>query len=161
MAESLGITDIKRLSNSRLGKAGWLILLPVVVFALPTILLIALAMLPTFAAYLSDGRREKYATLCVGGFNFAATLPYIFRLWSHGVGSSGLHVVLANVWMWMIIYLAAAVGWVVFWAVPGIVAQISQWHNRRALDAMVVRQQELLKDWGPSLLAPEDEASNK
>ena len=114
MVDSSNINEFKFKNPSKFGKMGWLLLIPIIVFALPTIMLIGLAMLPTFAAYMSDGRREKYATLCVGGFNFAATIPYIFRLWSHGVGTVGLHTILGNVWMWLVIYVTAAVGWFVF-----------------------------------------------
>ncbi|MDI9349557.1 MAG: hypothetical protein QM537_06110 [Candidatus Symbiobacter sp.] len=152
MTQTNDISEVKRFSPARLSKAGWLILLPVAFFALPTLLLVGLAMLPTLAAYLSDQRREKYATLCVGGFNFAATVPYIMRLWSHGVGVSGLHVILSNIWMWLVIYLVAALGWLVYWAVPGLIVQVSKWHNQRALLAMQLRQEELLKDWGNALI---------
>ena len=39
-------------------------------FTLPSLVLLGLGMLPTFVAMMVDQRREKYATLCVACMNF-------------------------------------------------------------------------------------------
>ena len=102
----------------RIPKLAWLLVLPFGIFALPSLILLLVAFLPTVGALISDRRPEKYAATCVGGFSLAATLPYLFRLWSQGGGMHPMMEQLSNVWMYLIIYLAAAVGWGVFYGLP-------------------------------------------
>ena len=55
-----------------------LIILTVVgllVFTLPTVLVLLVGMIPSFIAYATDRRKEKYKTLSVGCLNFLGTLP--------------------------------------------------------------------------------------
>src|SRR3546814_3594654 len=53
----------------------------IAIFTLPTVLILGIGMLPTLAATISDRRKEKYATLCVGAMNFTGVLPFLIRLW--------------------------------------------------------------------------------
>ncbi|MDA0340832.1 MAG: hypothetical protein O3B74_04445, partial [Proteobacteria bacterium] len=52
------------------------------VFTLPTVLILSVGMLPTLAAYIVDRRREKYTTLCVGSMNFVGVIPFLATLWT-------------------------------------------------------------------------------
>ena len=52
----------------------------VAIFTLPTVMLLGIGMMPTFVAMLTDRRKEKYATLCVGGMNFTGVLPFMIIL---------------------------------------------------------------------------------
>ncbi|MDI9408031.1 MAG: hypothetical protein QM523_02170 [Candidatus Pacebacteria bacterium] len=140
-----------RRRSYRIPKLAWVLMIPFGIFAMPSLILLSIAMLPTFGALVSDRRTEKYAATCVGGFNLSATLPYLFILWSQGGGMTPLMPVLSDVWMYLVIYLVSAVGWGVYWAIPQIMTRVSNWHSMGEFQDLQKRKQELLDEWGVDL----------
>ena len=145
----------------RIPKLAWVLVLPFGIFALPSLILLLVAALPTFGALISDRRPEKYAATCVGGFSLAATLPYLFNLWSFGGGMKPMIDLLSNVWMYLIIYLAAAVGWGVFYGLPLLMMRISTWHSEGQYQDLQKRKAEIIQEWGVDLVQEIEKVDNK
>ena len=150
---SLGSASMNRSRRRsyRIPKLAWLLVIPFAIFAMPSLILLSIAMLPTLGALVSDRRTEKYAATCVGGFNLSATLPYLFVLWGQGGGITPLKPLLGNVWMYLVVYLVSAIGWGVYWAIPQLMTRISNWHSMGEYQQLQKRKQELLDEWGVDL----------
>jgi hypothetical protein len=138
----------------------WLLVVPLAVMALPSVLLLFVAMMPTLAAAVTDRRPEKYAAMCVGGFNLAATIPYLIQLWATSHSMAGFMAFVGNVWAWLIIYSAAALGWGFVWLIPSLMNRLNNWMCNRDLTKLRRRQQELVDEWGVELIEADQDASS-
>lgn len=156
------MVDIARRSSRRSAKKSskifswwlWLALIPVGVIALPTVLLLVVAMAPTLVAAFIDRRPEKYAAYTVGGFNLSATIPYVLKLWFAGHTMAALTKIVANPFAWLIIYGAAGLGWVAFTYTPEVVLRVTGFRDRQNVAAMVKRQEHLVEEWGNDVIPP-------
>ncbi len=134
----------------RRAKAGWLfvICLLLVVVSLPTVLLLLFGMLPTIVAYIVDPSKHKASTISVGGMNFAGVFPYLLSLWN-GIHSIDTALgVLTDVFALMVMYSAAACGWMVFVAVPPVVAVLLNVMAERRIAALRASQKRIIEEWG-------------
>jgi len=118
------------------------------VAALPVCVLLVVGMLPTIVAYIVDQTPRRTLTLTVGPLNLAGTAPYCLQLWYGVVTMRSLGGFLGNVWVWLVMYLAAALGWLFFLGMPVIVHFMLE----RSIDRRKARLQQIQKklraDWG-------------
>ena len=134
----------------RRAKAGWLfiVFLLLLIFSLPTVLLLLFGMLPAIVAYIIDPSKHKASTICVGAMNFAGVFPYLLGLWT-GIHSIDVALgILTDVLALMVMYSAATAGWMVFVAVPPVVGVLLNVMDGRRIEALRARQKRTLKEWG-------------
>ncbi|PJF38249.1 MAG: hypothetical protein CUN55_17970, partial [Phototrophicales bacterium] len=86
---------------------------------LPTTIVLAIGMMPTIAASVIDRSRGKFLTLSVGLLNAAACLPFILYLWHVGNSIENALELMVQARTIIIIYVIAALGYVVDFAVTG------------------------------------------
>ena len=108
-----------------------IIVLSLLIFALPTVVLVVCGMLPTFVAFIIDRQPERYATFCVASMNVCGVFPYVLDLWtgSHSL-ISAVHI-LTNPFALFIIFGAAAFGWVLFTTQTGNPMLCNDTHKRQ------------------------------
>ena len=123
----------------------------VAAFTLPTVLILGIGMLPTIAAMISDRRKEKYATLCVGAMNFTGVLPFIVRLWTEEHSYEHAFRVIGSPVTWLVMYGAAALGWAIYFVAPGIVGMFIGMRTEQRIQRLRRRQRDLVEEWGPGV----------
>ena len=131
-------------------KAGWLfiVFLLLLIFSLPTVLLLLFGMLPAIVAYIIDPSKHKTSTICVGAMNFAGVFPYLLGLWT-GIHSIDVALgILTDVFALMVMYSAATAGWMVFVAVPPVVGVLLNVMDGRRIEALRARQKRTLQESG-------------
>lgn len=139
-----GTKGNKKLSGSILGVFG---LVTAFVF-MPSTVMIVIAMLPTLAAAFSDRLRGETRALTVGSMNLAGCTPFLLQLWHSGhTLDNALHII-AEPRTIVVIYSAAAIGWIIDWAMSGIVATVMVQRGNARLVAIGKRQEELVERWG-------------
>jgi hypothetical protein len=121
--------------------------------SLSSVILVALAMLPTLTAFIVDRTPQKYATFCVGGMNLSGTFPALLDLWAGGNDISTAMNLLGNVFTVGIIYGAAAFGWLVYMTVPPLVAAFLTMMAQRRVQQLRAAQAQLVEEWGDALKA--------
>lgn len=137
-------------------RSGWKLLLILVVLGLglavlPTMLVVAVGMLPTLVAYIVDGRREKYAAFSVGCMNFCGVLPFMLQLWLRDHTFAHAWKIVGDPIVWMIMYGAAACGWLIYYAAPHVVAVYLRFQLERRIQKLRGYQKELVDEWGDSI----------
>ena len=123
----------------------------VAIFTLPTVLILGIGMLPTAAALLTDRRKEKYATLCVGCMNFMGVLPFMIKLWTEDHSYDHAFTVIADPFTWLVMYGAAALGWSIYFVAPGIVGMFIAVRTEQRIQRLKKRQRDLIEEWGPGV----------
>ena len=130
-----------------------LFLLPAGVLFLPTTLLLAVGLIPTFVALIVDRAPEKYAAITVGPMNLCGVLPAALELWqgSHTV-EHALRLITDPLTL-LVACSAAGVGWLVFYAVPPLVAGIIVAHHEQEIKRAGDHQEKLSAEWGEDVAA--------
>lgn len=125
-----------------------LILAALVPFSLPTVIIVSFTMLPTLAAWVSEKGEHKYAWLCVGGFNFAGIVPFLFTLWFgvHTVDEAFDLLTEGDLLLWA--YGAAGLGWLVYMGMPPLVSSWLKFTTAHRVAAMRAAQKKLIEEWG-------------
>ena len=134
-----------------LGVAGLL------VFTLPTVLILCVGMLPTAVAFLVDRRREKYTTLCVGSMNFVGVIPFLAALWTEDHSFDMAFTILGDPFGWLVMLGSAGIGWSIFFVAPNIVAMFMAARIEQRIERLKSRQTELVEEWGPGVSGTEDD----
>lgn len=123
----------------------------IAVFTLPTVLILGIGMLPTMAALISDRRKEKYATLCVGCMNFVGVLPFMIKLWTEDHSYNNAFKVIGDPFTWLVMFGAAALGWAIYYVAPGIVGMFIGLRTEQRVQRLRRRQRDLVEEWGPGV----------
>ena len=128
-----------------------LILLPMLLMMLPTVVFMAFGVLPTFIALVIDSNTRtkiKYKWLCIGGMNFAGTFPLLFKLWFGENTFDGAISLFLEGFPLLVVYFAAAVGWLFCRCIPPIVLNITEIADQRRVVALREMQAKLIAKWG-------------
>ena len=115
---------------------------------MPTTAMLCIAMLPTLAAWMSDRIRGETRALTIGSMNIAGTTPYLLKLWSTGHDLDNALSIIADPQTIIVIYCAAGVGWIIDWAIAGVVATVMQQGGVSRLKEIRERQEALAERWG-------------
>jgi hypothetical protein len=121
------------------------------VMSLPTAIVMAVALLPAGAAFMIDRSVGRHAAWCVGATNVAGLYPFLLELWNQGHTIPGAVALLSNVLVMLAIYVAAAVGWLIFLGVPQLTMTIVQARREKQIAELRAHQEQLTEQWGHDL----------
>jgi hypothetical protein len=138
-----------------------LVVAGLLVFTLPTVLILCVGMLPTFAAFLIDRRREKYTTLCVGSMNFVGVIPFLATLWTEDHSFDKAFAILGDPLGWLMMLGSAGIGWAIYFVAPNIVAMFMAARIEQRIERLKHRQTDLVEEWGPGVSGSEDDEGNE
>jgi hypothetical protein len=120
----------------------------------PLVLVLIPGMMPTLVTLFVDRQRPRYLTCTVGMMNFAGVLPILLTVAKGQLTTTAAGLALANPVTWMVMYGAAAVGWLIWGATPPLARlclELQASQRRRALEALgkAIRQ-----EWGDEVAGP-------
>ncbi|QQG37362.1 MAG: hypothetical protein HYS17_04140 [Micavibrio aeruginosavorus] len=122
------------------------VLLAAIVF-LPTTMLVLFGMLPTVVAVVID-RHGGTRAITVGSMNLAGCFPFLLDLWTKSHTAEYAVGLITDPRTIIVIYAAAAIGYLIDWALSGIVATIMMQRANLRLSAIRKRQEEMTVRWG-------------
>ncbi len=121
---------------------------PVLFIAYPTVILALGGMLPTLVAYIIDQRGERYAARTVGYMNLSGVLVVAIEMWAGDHTWQKALDLLAEPANWLIMFGSAAVGWVLYFALPPMVKAYLKVSNELRMKQLRKEQERLSKEWG-------------
>ena len=127
-----------------------------IIMSLPTVMVIVFALLPTFVAFIVDRTPEKNAVFCVGSLNLCGVLPYLIDLWTGDNSMDGAILILTDVFSLVVMYGAAAFGWMIFQSLPPIVATFITVLAQSRLSSLRSAQRKLIEEWGSVVAKPQE-----
>jgi len=125
-----------------------LISVTLIAVAFPTIIVVAVAMLPALASWITDRTDQKYGFFCVGGLNFAGTFPYLMDLWSGNHNITGAMNIITDVFALAVMYGSAMGGWLVYTVIPPVITSFMTVLTERRLSALRANQRRIIDEWG-------------
>jgi hypothetical protein len=125
-------------------------------FAAPTCVLMLVGMVPSIVAYVVDREERPTLAFTIAPLNLAGLMPYLLQLWTGRDTMPTVVHLLTDVYVWLVIYLAAGVGWLLYLGMPTIVAVVLErsLNSRRARLRQV--QEKLRTDWGAEVAGGRD-----
>lgn len=130
---------------------GAIFALPILALLLPSLIVLSVCLLPTLGAYVADRYRDKSLAITVGLLNLCGALPALWELWSQGQTTLAARAVLGDVFLWLLAYGAAGVGWLLFMMMPPLVTTYLGISGSTRAKEMRERQEELVEIWGPEV----------
>lgn len=116
--------------------------------ALPLCVLLVAGMLPTLAAAIVDHHRARYLARTVGAMNFAGLLPSGLHMWYAGTTFASLHGMIGSPFVWLQMYGAAAVGWLLYLGAPPVARVVLDLHADDVRHKLEIRAKTLIEEWG-------------
>ena len=135
--------------NLILGIGAVLVLLTA--FSLPSLIVFTVGLLPTGVAFIVDRSDQKTGTFCVGGMNLCGVVPYVMKLWTGKHTTSAATEIISDVLSLLVMYAAAGFGWIIFLAIPPVVATFLSVVAQTRVKALRASQQEIVNEWGPEV----------
>ena len=123
-------------------------LLTMMMISLPTVILVGIGMLPTLVAGVIDRSDGKYATFCVCGINFSGLFPFLMEVWFINHSTDMAIRILTDVFNLVIIFGSAALGWVLFVAVPPVITTFLSVAAQTRLKLLKTTQSDITEEWG-------------
>ena len=118
------------------------------IFTLPTVMVLTVGMIPTFIAYATDRRKEKYKTVSVGSLNFVGVLPLLVTLWTKDHSFDMGFSVLSDPFNWLMVLGSSSAGWTIYLIAPSIVSIFLQARIELSVERLKKRQVRLVEEWG-------------
>lgn len=115
---------------------------------LPTTTMLAVGMLPTIICSLVDKTRGMVRTMSVGSMNLSGCIPFIIELWGRGNDFESAFDYLVEPRTIIVMYFAAAMGYLIDWAMTGIVCSVMVEKAKARIRDIEKRHQALIKRWG-------------
>ncbi|NNE82482.1 MAG: hypothetical protein HKN28_00775 [Alphaproteobacteria bacterium] len=121
------------------------------VVAAPALILLFVGMAPTAVAIFIDREPDKHAAISVAMLNFAGLSPFLvdFVLGSASLGEA--IALVSNVFVLVVIYGAAAGGWVLVLLLPPVSAIVLSSLTDGRIEALRKEQKQLVEDWGEAV----------
>jgi len=118
-----------------------------VVFAAQSIILM-IGMIPTIVLMIVDRSRGKIKTMTVGMSNFAGCVPFMAEVYKKGneIGYALNYAMEPRTIV--VMFTAAAVGYLIHWATRGVAAGIMAQRARARLKDIEKEKQKLIERWG-------------
>ncbi len=118
------------------------------VTALPMCVLFAAGMVPTVVAAIVDRHRSRYLARSVAAMNLAGMVQPTIALLHIGMSIPGVQHILTDSRMWLMMYGAAAVGWLLNLGMPSMARVIVDIRADQLQRQLQTRAKELVREWG-------------
>ena len=126
--------------------------LAALVLSLPTVVLLFLGLLPAMVAFIVDDDPRKYAAKCVFATNFAGAWFFLLKLWTGDHSLADAMAILTDVYSWLLMYSAAALGWLCYLWFPSIAALFMEMTAERRIARLRLQQKKLIEEWGEGVV---------
>ena len=147
-------TQRKKQGTKKLGFKRNLFLVFIIILAVvfhPTTLLLSVGMLPTFVVLLVDRTQGKTKTFTVGAMNLAGCVPFVLEVWIRGHTVETAMDYIMQPRTIVVMYFAAAIGYLIEWAMIGIVMAVMKEKGKMRLKEIDKISEDLIRRWGKSV----------
>jgi uncharacterized membrane protein len=119
--------------------------------SLYSVILVMFGMLPGLIAMIIDQESKRYISKIVLTFNAAGVAPFIAKvLSSNGANSVAVDMII-DPKTWLVIYIAASVGWIVYWLFPQVGIAMNSIKTQITVQRLNFEMEKLVQEWGDDI----------
>lgn len=108
-------------------------------------------MIPTLVCSIVDKSVNRTKTITVAAMNFAGCVPFMLEVWKKGGSLDTAITYILEPRTIVVMYFAALMGYLIDWAVTGIVSSVMVQRGKARMVAIREHQKELVERWGPEV----------
>lgn len=145
------------MAKKKKSSAGWKVQLLIVVGLIGGVLFSAMAvillvgMIPSIVSMIVDQTKGKTRTLTVASVNFAGCTPFLVEVFRNGNDMATAIQYILEPRTIVVMYLAAGMGYLIDWAMTGIVSSILVQKAKRRVRDIEKQKKDLIDRWGPEV----------
>ena len=121
-------------------------------FAPGELLIAVVGMVPTAVALFWDQSPGRRTAQCVAAMNFAGVSAIMALAWDNGGSLAAATELLTNVYVWLVMLLGAAMGWMIVWLARMVASRVVIGVINHQVAQLKEQQNELVKAWGRKVL---------
>ncbi len=125
--------------------------IPIGMMIIPTVVVLAVALVPTGVAFVLERGKGYFGGLTVGAMNLAGAAPYLADLWFDGHTVPAAIDIITDVFAWLAFYGASMFGWAIYATMPAAVSAFLTMTAGNRIAALRTQQRELVQKWGPDV----------
>ena len=129
------------------------LLLPAAALMAPIAIVMAAALVPTVVARIVDSNPHRYLTFTVLGLNLVGSLYFVHQVLTKGNSLEVVAMVLQDSIGWLAALSGAGCGWLLFLAVPPLIAKMAEAQSGLRLRRVHRDQTQLINEWGEVVAA--------
>ncbi len=114
-------------------------------------ILLLVGMLPSVVCYYADTSKKRDTFRIVLACNLSGILPFLTELVLHDNSTSLLIQYLTDPTVWLMMYLSAAVGYILVRGMPYLVEFAYELSNTTRIARLQSMQNRLIEEWGPEI----------
>lgn len=122
------------------------LMLGIVYSAMAIVLMIG--MVPTLVAAIVDKSATRTKTMTIGVMNFAGCMPFMLEVWKKGGSLDTAITYVVEPRTIVVMYFSALMGYLINWAVTGIVSSVMVQRGKARMIAIREHQKDLVERWG-------------
>lgn len=116
---------------------------------LPTTLMLVIGMLPTIVMLVVDRTKERLRAITVGAMNLAGCMPFVIELWQREQHTVPMALsYLSQPRTIVVMYFAAAIGYMIEWAVTGLVSSMAIQKAKGRIISVDKQLSDMEERWG-------------
>lgn len=115
---------------------------------LASTVLLLVGMLPTLVAMIADRTKKGTLVLTVGAMNLAGCSPFLIELWAKGHTVDIAVSLITEPLTIVVMYCAAGVGYIIDWAMSGIVGTVMVQRAEQRVEDINKTQADVIERWG-------------
>lgn len=142
------------MAKKKKAKLGWKWQILVIVMGIASVMFSAVTiiavvgMIPTVVAWIVDRSPGKLKAMTVGSINFAGCTPFMIEVFKNGNSLETAINYIVEPRTIVVMYFAAAMGYMIDWALTGIIAAIMVQKTKSRLEDIEKNKKELVDRWG-------------
>jgi membrane associated rhomboid family serine protease len=129
------------------------LLLPAAALMAPIAIVMVAALVPTVVARIVDSNPNRYLTFTVLGLNLVGSLYFVHQVVTKGNSLAVVLMVLQDSIGWLAALSGAGCGWLLFLAVPPLIAKMAEAQSGLRLRRVHRDQTQLINEWGEVVAA--------
>jgi len=129
------------------------LLLPAAALMAPIAIVMVAALVPTVVARIVDTNPNRYLTFTVLGLNLVGSLYFVHQVLTKGNSLEVVAMVLQDSIGWLAALSGAGCGWLLFLAVPPLIAKMAEAQSGLRLRRVHRDQTQLISEWGEVVAA--------
>ena len=129
------------------------LLLPVAALMAPIAIVMVAALVPSVVARIVDTHPNRYLTFTVLGLNLVGSLYFVHQVLTMGNDLEVVARVLQDSIGWLAALSGAGCGWLLFLAVPPLIAKMAEAQSGLRLRRVHRDQTQLINEWGEVVAA--------
>jgi membrane associated rhomboid family serine protease len=129
------------------------LLLPAAALMAPIAIVMVAALVPTVVARIVDSNPNRYLTFTVLGLNLVGSLYFVHQVVTKGNSLEVVAMVLQDSIGWLAALSGAGCGWLLFLAVPPLIAKMAEAQSGLRLRRVHRDQTHLINEWGEIVAA--------